>query len=48
MNDGQFIHYYQLKIADFYNISINNVEKLVPTVLIKKSLCFILKTCNII
>ena len=37
---------YQLKIAGLYKISIGNVEKLVPNILIKKSMCFIMKTCN--
>ena len=34
---------YQLKTADLYNIPIGNVKKLVPN-LIKKSMCFIMKT----
>ena len=35
---------YQLKIAGLYNISIDSVKKLF---LIKKSMCFIMKTCNL-
>ena len=35
---------YQLKIADFQNISIGNVKKVVPIFLIKKSMCLIMKT----
>ena len=37
---------YQLRIADLYNIPIGNTKKLVITFLIKKSMCFIMKTCN--
>ena len=37
---------YQLKIADLCNISLGNVKILVPDFLIKKSMCFIMKTCN--
>ena len=40
---------YQMKMPDFYNIPIGNVKKLVPNfVLIKKSMCFIMKTWNFI
>ena len=39
---------YQLKIADFYNVLIGNVKKLVSKFLVKKSMCFILKTYNFI
>ena len=35
---------YQLKIADFYNISIGNVKKLVPNFFDIKSMCFIMRT----
>ena len=35
---------YQLKIADFYNIPIDNVKNLVLFFLIKKSMSFIMKT----
>ena len=37
---------YQLKIADLYNIPIGNVKKLVLNFLIKKCMCFIMKTSN--
>ena len=37
---------YQLKIADLYNIPIGNDKKLVLNFLIKKSMCFIMKTSN--
>ena len=37
---------YQLKIADLYNIPSGNVKTLVPNFLIKKSMYFIMKTCN--
>ena len=36
----------QIKIADLYNIHIGNVKKLVPNVLMKKIMCFILRTYN--
>ena len=39
---------YQLKIADFYKITSGNVKKVVPNFLIKKSICFIIKTWNFI
>ena len=35
---------YQLKFAHFYNDIINNVKKLVPNLLIKKSLPLVRKT----
>ena len=35
---------YQLKIADFYNIPIDNVKNLVLFFLVKKSMSFIMKT----
>ena len=35
-------------IADLYNISIGNVKKLMPSFLIKKSMCLIMKTYNFI
>ena len=35
---------YQLVIADFYNIPIGNVKKLVPNFFDKKSICFIMRT----
>ena len=38
---------YQLKIIDLYNIPIGNVKNLCLTFLIKKSMCFIIKTCNL-
>ena len=38
---------YQTKIADFY-ISIGTIKKLVPMFLLKKSMYFIMKTCNFI
>ena len=34
---------YQLIIADFYNIFIGNVKKLVPNIFHKKGVCFIMK-----
>ena len=37
---------YQLKIADLYNIPTGNFKKLVPNFLIRKSMCFIMKTYN--
>ena len=37
---------YQLKIADLYNILIGNVKNLVLNFFDKKSLWFIMKTCN--
>ena len=37
---------YQLKIAGLYNIPIGNDKKLVLNFLIKKSMCFIMKTSN--
>ena len=36
---------YQSKIADFYNIPIDNLKKLVPNYFDKKIMCFIMKTC---
>ena len=40
---------YQMKMPDFYNIPNGNVKILVPNfVLIKKSMCFIMKTWNFI
>ena len=42
----EILSQYQLKIADLYNIPIGNTKKLVITFLIKKSMCFIMKTCN--
>ena len=39
---------YQIKIADFYNIPIGNVKKLVPNFFDKESIYFIIKTCIII
>ena len=42
----EMLSYYQLKIADLYNIPIGNVKKLVLTFLIKKKKFFITKTCN--
>ena len=38
---------YQLKIADFCNISIGNVENCCQTLLIKKSMCSIMRTHNL-
>ena len=37
---------YRLKIAHLFNITIGIVKKLMPNFLIKKSMCFIIKTCN--
>ena len=39
---------YQLMIIYFYKISIGNVKKLMPNFLIKKNVCFIMKTCNFV
>ena len=39
----EILSHYQLKIADFYNIPIGNVKRLVPNFLIKKIMCFIMK-----
>ena len=39
---------YQLKIAGFCNIPIDNVKKFVSNFLINKSMSFIMKTCNFI
>ena len=39
---------YQLKIADSFNVLIGNVKNLVSKFLVKKSMCFILKTYNFI
>ena len=39
---------YQLKIAGFYNIPIDNVKKFVSNFLIHKSMSFTMKTCNFI
>ena len=39
---------YQTKIADFDNIPIGNVKKLVPNFLVKKSRPFIMRTCSFI
>ena len=36
----------QLKIADLYIIPIDNVKKLVPNFFHKKTMCFIMKTCD--
>ena len=47
----QMFSNYQIKVADFYNIPISNVKKLVPNFFFskkKKCLCFIMKTCNAI
>ena len=38
--------YYQLKITDLYNIPTGNLKQLVPNSFDKKSMCFIMKTCN--
>ena len=43
---GEMVSHYQLKIADFYNIPISNVKKLVPNFFDKKKKCFIMKTSN--
>ena len=40
----QMLSYYQLKIADFYNIPIGNVKKFELNFLINKSMCFIMET----
>ena len=37
---------YQLKTTDLYSIPIGNVKRLVPNVFNKKSMCFIVRTCN--
>ena len=37
---------YQLEVADFYYILIGYVKKWLPDILIKKTMCFIIKTCN--
>ena len=37
---------YPLKIAHLFNITIGIVKKLMPNFLIKKGMCFIIKTCN--
>ena len=37
---------YQLKVADFYNIPIGNVKKWRLSFLIKKNICFIMRTYN--
>ena len=39
---------YQLKSAEDYNISIDNVKKLIPNFLARKSMSFITKTCDFI
>ena len=39
---------YQIKVAGFYNIPIGNVKYWCLTFLIKKSMCFIMKTCGFI
>ena len=46
---SQMFSNYQMKMPDFYNIPNGNVKILVPNfVLIKKSMCFIMKTWNFI
>ena len=42
----QMMPEYQSKIADFYNIPIDNFKKLVPNYFDKKIMCFIMKTCD--
>ena len=37
---------YQLKLADFYNIPIGNVNKLVAHLFDKKNMCFFMKSSN--
>ena len=39
---------YQLKIADFYNISIGNINKLVPNLFDKEKYLLHCKVCNFI
>ena len=38
----EILSHYQLIITDFYNIPIGNVKRLVPNLLIKKIMCFIM------
>ena len=42
----EMLSHCHLKIADFYNIPIGNVKKLVPNILVKKNMCLIMKTYN--
>ena len=44
--EREMLFEYQLKIADLYNILIGNVRKLVPNFLIKKIMCFIMRSYN--
>ena len=39
---------YQKKIADFYNIPLGDVKKIVLNFLISKSMCFIVRNCSFI
>ena len=38
---------YQIWIADFHNIPFDNVKKLVLNFFLMKSMCIIMKTCNL-
>ena len=42
----EMLSLYKLKIAGLYNLPIGNVKKIAPNFLIKKSIWFIIKTCN--
>ena len=44
----EMLSYYQIKIADFYNMPTGNIKKLVPSFLDKENviMCFIMRTCN--
>ena len=42
----EMLSLYKLKIAGLYNLPIGNVKKIAPKFLIKKSIWFIIKTCN--
>ena len=44
--EREMLSEYQLKIADLYDIPIGNVKKLVPNILIKKSMWFIMRNYN--
>ena len=42
----RMLYEYQLKITDLYNISIGNVQKLVPNLLDKEKYVTHYETCN--
>ena len=45
-NEKEIFPSYQTKFADFYNIPIGNVKRLLPKFFDKEIMCFIMKSCN--